>query len=115
MRYDMKEMFQQKSFLASPEPAGAKKSFLALPEPAGAKKKFFSVARTRWSEKKVFLASPEPAEAKKKFFGVARIRWSEKKVFLSNRYMKTSLFYFVFNVAPTVFSQIVQHLAQYPF
>ena len=74
MRYDMKEMFQQKSFLASPESAGAKKSFLALPEPAEA-----------------------------------------KKVFLSNRYMKTSLFYFVFNVAPTVFSQIVQHLAQYPF
>jgi len=41
MRYDMKEMFQQKSFLASPESAGAKK-------------KFFSVTRTRWSEKKVF-------------------------------------------------------------
>ena len=64
----MKELFQQKSFLASPEPAGAKK-------------KFFGVARTRWSEKKVFLASPEPAEAKKKFFSVARTRWSEKKVF----------------------------------
>ncbi len=88
MRYDMKEMFQQKSFLVSPESAGAKK-------------KFFSVARIRWS--------------KKKFFSIARTRWSEKKVFLSNRYMKTSLFYFVFNVAPTVFSQIVQHLAQYPF
>ena len=27
MRYDMKEMFQQKSFLVSPEPAEAKKSF----------------------------------------------------------------------------------------
>ena len=88
MRYDMKEMFQQKSFLVSPESAGAKK-------------KFFGVARTRWSEKK--------------FFSVARTRWSEKKVFLSNRYMKTSLFYFVFNVTPTVFSQIVQYLAQYPF
>ena len=88
MRYDMKEMFQQKSFLVSPEPAGAKK-------------KFFSVARTRWSEKKVFWRCPNPLE--------------QKKVFLSNRYMKTSLFYFVFNVAPTVFSQIVQHLAQYPF
>ena len=75
MRYDMKEMFQQKSFLVSPESAGAKK----------------------------------------KFFSVARTRWSEKKVFLSNRYMKTSLFYFVFNVTPTVFSQIVQYLAQYPF
>ena len=55
MRYDMKEMFQQKSFLASPEPAEAKK-------------KFFGVARIRWSEKKSFLASPEPAEAKKKVF-----------------------------------------------
>ena len=88
MRYDMKEMFQQKSFLASPESAGAKK-------------KFFSVARIRWSEKKVFWHRPNPLK--------------RKKVFLSNRYMKTSLFYFVFNVAPTVFSQIVQHLAQYPF
>ena len=30
MRYDMKEMFQQKSFLVSPEPAGAKKNFFYL-------------------------------------------------------------------------------------
>ena len=82
MRYDMKEMFQQKSFLVSPESAGAKK-------------KFFSIARIRWSEKKVFwrcsnplerkksfLASPESAGAKKKFFSIARIRWSKKKFFI---------------------------------
>jgi len=68
MRYDMKEMFQQKSFLVSPESAGAKK-------------KFFSVARTRWSEKKSFLALLEPAGAKKKFFSIVRTRWSEKKFF----------------------------------
>ncbi|WP_314312530.1 hypothetical protein [Hoylesella saccharolytica] len=64
----MKEMFQQKSFLVSPESTGAKK-------------KFFSVARTRWSEKKSFLALLEPAGAKKKFFSIVRTRWSEKKFF----------------------------------